>query len=269
MLSNVFDIILGIFIVAYTVYCTVYAVRYLVSDIKKPFIGISSTYIFNYFLFDGMALFISCMGIPSCRENPLQIGKVMFLAMCQLVSLYNGTLFLIKKYNYTKLNTEIRITAFLQMFQFMLIAYVISMPTFKVFYQPKLAANFLEWLYILNASFSENNGFVRDFFLFVRFIPIIILSVLWVKSISKKYNKMEKSYFTKSANLPIYYFVVYECLFSILPFLKIETQFEYLIIILSVYILRLLFNTSVLKWLRHPDMEQIETNAILRSRENA
>lgn len=268
MLSNTFDIILGILVIAYTLYCSFYAVSYLISDIKRPFIGISSTYIFNYFIFDGMALYLSCKGIPYCRENPLQIETLMFLSMCQLVSLYNGSLFLIKKYNFSKLNSEIRITAFLQIFQFMAVAYIVAMPTFKVYYRPELADNYLEWLFILNSSFSKYNPIIKDIFLFIRSLPLGILTVLWVRSISKKYNKMEKSYFTKSANKPVYFFLIYEMLYSILPYIKLETKFEYLTVIVLVYLLRMLFNVNVLKWLRHPDMEQIETNAILRSKEN-
>jgi hypothetical protein len=212
---------------------------------------------------------MSCSGAFSCRENPLQINTIMLLALCQFISLYNGSLFLIKKYNFSKLDTEIRITAFLQITQFMAIGLIVTMPLFKIYYEPILAKDYIEWLYILNSSFTKDNYIVRFIFVTLRIVPLAILSCLWVHSISKKYDKMEKSYFTKSANNPIYFFIVYESLFSVLPYLRFESEIEFFIVLVAVYTLRLLFNKSVLKWLRHPDMEQIETNAILRSRYHA
>lgn len=243
----------------YSIFSIFLMLKYLIKDLRNPYLGISSTYIFNYFVCSIFALVL-----PLLYETNMTLtaDRACLWYLLSLGAVYNAVIFFIKKYNYTKASNETKLTLFLEfMMFFSILAISIGYKT----YNPQITVkNINDYWYYLVCKYYGNFP-LRDWMAFLKTIPLVTLGFIWFKSSTKKYNKQELSYFVKSANKPIISFFIYELVILVGPFLDLTSQYEILVGILTVEFFRIYFCFSVLDWLKHPDMEAIERNMIIRS----
>ena len=243
----------------YAIFSIFLMLKYLIKDLRNPYLGISSTYIFNYFVCSIFALVL-----PLLYETNMTLtaDRACLWYLLSLGAVYNAVIFFIKKYNYTKASNETKLTLFLEFMMFFSIL-VISIG-YKT-YNPQITVkNINDYWYYLVCKYYGNFP-LRDLMAFLKTVPLVTLGFIWFKSSTKKYNKQELSYFVKSANKPIISFFIYELVILVGPFLDLTSQYEILVGILTVEFFRIYFCFSVLDWLKYPDMEAIERNMIIRS----
>lgn len=269
MWDNVIDIASYIILLAYTLISIYVVAKEFFSDLKKPFLGIASTYIFNYFIFDLMMILVFCFGITIYKNGIVSSRTLTFSFLVQIISLYNGALFIMKKFVFSNIKKEIELTALLQICLYVSIAIILIVPKSSAPIFHSHETTFTRWILCTQSAFSSLFFKFSHFCFVVRFIPITLLLVLWAYSISKKYNKLDLNYFTKSANLSILTFLSFETLQMITPIIVPRNHIEEFIILLYLLSFKFIFNISMMKWLRNKDMEDIEINAILRSKRHA
>lgn len=246
----------------------------LLADLKKPYLGFASTYLFNYFIscFLIMLQIFFALTYILCKI-PLDSKAILFIYCAHTYAIYQGTIFLIKKYNFTKIKNELILTSILQLVCYLNIAFACCCPCFRVMDNPNLIFNsYPELVYYLLTGlgnyviFQESNDFIYSLLVDLKLFPLLVLGMMWVKSIGKSYYKKSHSYFVKSANHPIFFFLFYEFLLVSLAYYRYHNTIELSILIAIIFILKSLFVKKILYWLRNKDMEEIETNAMLRSK---
>lgn len=268
------NLIYAIGILGFIIYSIFRIGKELFADLKHPYLGFASTYLINYFFSCLIILLImlSCFLFISTGKA-LDRRLITFYYCLHIYSLYNGSLFLIKKYNFSNIKNEILLTTLLQFFCFSSILTVCCLPQLKVSLELS-ADSYPEILFLLFGSFGNKKYFLFsnctlfNILILLKALPISILAIMWVKSIGKSYNKKTHSYFVKSANHPILFFLLYQFILINVPFFNFDSLFEITVLTGLLFTFKAIFSRKVLFWLRHKDMEEIETKAILRSNTN-
>lgn len=264
----ILDTIFAFIILGYTIYSVTYVTKEFISDLKRPFIGISSIYIFLYFMFDLVNVGVLCIGSLYWKLGQINSEAMQVVFLSQMISIYMGSLFLLKKFNFTKLSLEIKLTYFFQFTLFSAIAACVIIPKMNESYIIIDFNSYLEFCWIIFSDYNDHYPYLQLFNFFIRVIPLGFLLGFWSFSISKKYNKHDFNYFTKSANLPILAFFCFQSIDVYKQFMAPRNQAEMMLVLTFSLFYKVIFNRAVLRWLKHPDMEAIETNAILRSKKN-
>lgn len=276
MLNNIFNFSCALFVLIFTILSIIKTGKALSSDKKTTFLGFASTYIFNYFSFCLVILLMIFFSIGFIiLKRPLDYKTILLVYCSHTYCIYNCSIFLIKKYNFTNIKNELIITSLLQLFCFINIVFACSCPYFR--YSNIRALTFdsyPEMVYFIltglgnYAIFYESNDLIYALLSYLKLFPLFILGAMWVNSIGKKYNYKSHSYFVKSANHSIFFFLLYESLLVSLSYYDYRNNVELSIYLIFIFILKFIFSRKILFWLRHKDMEEIETNAILRSKRN-
>ena len=276
MLMTIFNFFYAFVILFYIILSTIKVAKELKTDLKTPFLGFASTYLFNYFFSCFLVLLMCFFSITFIiLDRPLDYKLILLCYCLHTYSIYNGVIFLIKKYNFKNIKNELFLTSILQLFCFLSIAFACSCPYFRLSNTKALTTeSYSEIVYFLVAGLGNTNIFykssdaVYSLLTDLKLFPLIILGAMWIKSLGKSYNKCSHSYFVKSANHPIFFFLFYEFLFISLAYYDFHNIIELSILIGIIFILKFIFSVKILFWLKNKDMEEIETNAILRSQRN-
>jgi len=273
MLNIAFNLFYAFIILLFISYSIIKVGSELCADLRKPYLGFASTYLFNYFI-SCILILLQCFFaiIYVVLKKPLDVQSIIFVYCSHTYAIYQGAIFLIKKYNFTKIKNELIITSVLQFLCYLNICFACCCPIFREIYTPALTfTSYPELLFYLLAGlgnyviFQESNNIIYSILVLLKFIPLIILGTMWIKSIGKSYYKKSHSYFVKSANHPVFFFLFYEFILISLSYFNFHSTYEITILITIILFLKSIFSSKVLFWLRNKDMEEIETNAILRS----
>lgn len=276
MLTTIFNFFGALVILFYIIYSITSVVKELKTDLKTPFLGFASTYLFNYFFSCAIVLLMCFFSIAFIIfKKPLDYKSILLCYCLHTYSIYNGTIFIIKKYNFKHIKNELFLTSILQIFSFINIVFACSCPYFRLSnIRELMIESYSEMIYFLLAGlgnttiFYESSDLIYSLLTSLKLFPLIILGVMWIKSLGKSYNKCSHSYFVKSANHPIFFFLFYEFLLISLAYFDFHNTIELSILIGIIFILKFEFSKKILFWLKNKDMEEIETNAILRSQKN-
>lgn len=268
----ILNFITWVVVLSFLTYLIINNGKELIADLKHPYLGFASTYLFNHFIAGFLAIFLMLhCGLILLNERALDFRIILFFNSIHIFSIYNGVLFIIKKYNFTKIKNEIILTALLQILCYLSIIILNCLPQLRI-NNDLTVKSYSEILYLLFSSlgnveyFPFSNNLILNIIFFLKTIPLVILFSMWTHSIGKEYNKKTNSYFVKSANHSILFFLIYEILLSSLPFIRFSGLIELTAFIILIFITKTIFSKKILFWLRHKDMEAIETNAILRSK---
>lgn len=258
--STLFNTIFYTFQAIYVGVSVLMVLKYLLKDLKHQFLGVTSAYFVMY----AFGCFFTLITYLSWNYGGMATTstKACFLYLVSTWATYNGCLFLIKKYQYTEVRTETFLTFILELCLFTTLTVVAfkyrkHSQTFEVKY-------FIDYWYTLNNKYHASFP-TRDFLFLGRAVPLTILGAMWFQSITKSYNHNENSYFPKSANKPIFLFLVYQFCYALTPFMKVSDRLEILAVILILEFFKICYLKAMLHWLTHPDMEIIEKNTIQRS----
>lgn len=276
MLTTIFNFLSALAILFFIIYSTVSVGKELKTDLKTPFLGFASTYLFNYFFSCLIVLLMCFFSITFIIFNkPLDYKSILLCYCLHTYSIYNGTIFIIKKYNFKHIKNELFLTSILQIFCFINIAFACSCPYFRLSNIKELKIeSYSEMIYFLLTGlgntdiFYESSDLIYSLLISLKLFPLIILGIMWIKSLGKSYNEYSHSYFVKSANHPIFFFLFYEFLLISLAYFDFHNITELSTLIGIIFILKFKFSRKILFWLKNKDMEEIETNAILRSQKN-
>ena len=234
----------------------------LISDIKTPFLGISSSHIFIYFIACLVNLLQFCFIF---KASYFSTHNIYVFYICNLVASYYCTIFLIKKFAFNSIKMESILTLFLGLCLYISLTLIIILRDTFESAAPVMQGLFIEKYYTLVCGMSVE--YVKSKMVFIsRVIPILTLLGMWFYSVTKPYNKNELNFFPKSANKPLILFMLYEFIIMILPSINLPTVLDKYFIIVILLGLRLWFQVSLLHWLRHKDMEKIETSMLARSK---
>lgn len=276
MLTTIFNLLGALVILFFIIFSVTEVAKELKTDLKTPFLGFASTYLFNYFFSCGMILLMCFFSIAFIIfEKPLDYKSILLCYCLHIHSIYNGTIFIIKKYNFKNIKNELFLTSILQLFCFVNIAFACSCPYFRLSNTKELMIeSYSEMIYFLliglgnTTIFYESNDLIYSLLTGLKLLPLSILGIMWIKSLGKSYNEYSHSYFVKSANHPIFFFLFYEFLLISLAYFDFHNIVELSTLIGIIFILKFKFSRKILFWLKNKDMEEIETNAILRSQKN-
>ena len=262
---EVMNLLVILFAWAYTITNVFIVSKELISDIKTPYLGISSSYIFIYFIACLVNLLQFCFiqrGTSIVATN----HNIYLFYICNIIASYYCTIFLIKKFTFSSIKQESKITLILGFFLYVSLAIVIILRGGFEKSTPIVGSG-----YIVDNYYNLIIGISTEYYksrivLISRVIPILILFSMWFYSVTKPYNKKELNFFPKSANKPIILFMMYELLITLLPNIRVSNVVDKTIAIVLLLTIRLCFQISILHWLRHKDMEKIETSMIARSK---
>lgn len=276
MLTTIFNFFCALVVLFFIIYSIIKVAKELKADLKTPFLGFASTYLFNYFFSCGIILLMCFFSITFIMfKKPLDYKSILLCYCLHTYAIYNGTIFIIKKYNFKHIKNELILTSILQLFCFINIAFACSCPYFRLSNIKELMIeSYSEMIYYLLTGlgnpniFYESSDLIYSLLTNLKLLPLIVLGVMWIKSLGKSYNKYSHSYFVKSANHPIFFFLFYEFLLISLAYYDIHNTIELSILIWIIFVLKFNFSRKILFWLKNKDMEEIETNAILRSQKN-
>lgn len=264
--ASIFDIIMIIIPILYISYCTYLSIRIMIDDIKHPFIGVISGYLFVY-LSVGFVLSVGlCYGFIMFPYNMTKLDILAYY-ICSTVSLYNMVIFLIKKYVFNNVRHESLITMFLILLLYFSLSIIsIFSSILKNSLVNQEVTNMIDYLYFMIRGTALLNPSLNNVLALVKLIPIITLGILWYHSITKPYDKNELSFYPKSANRTILLFLVYQFSLTIMPYFNYKTEFDKVFIVLFVFIVRLFYLKVLINWVKHKDMELIEKSMIARSK---
>lgn len=248
----------------YTAINTFIIAKGLISDIKNPYLGISSSYVFTYFI----ACFVNLLQFCFIYHVGFmeQYGVYIFY-ICNLIASYYCTIFFIKKFTFNSIKLESELTLTLGLFLYFSMTVIITLRGSFENDAPSMSKSIIDSYYNLLCGMSTEY-FKSKIILISRTIPILILFGMWFYSTTKPYNKNELNFFPKSANKPIILFIIYELIIILLPILNAPNTIDKAIAIIFLLGIRLWFHISLLHWLRHKDMEQIEISMLARSKRN-
>lgn len=248
----------------YTAINTFIIAKGLISDIKNPYLGISSSYVFAYFI----ACFVNLLQFCFIyRSEFLTKHGVYIFYICNLIASYYCTIFFIKKFTFNSIKLESEITLTLGLFLYFSMTAIITLRSSFESDAPAITNSIVDSYYNLLCGMSAE--YFKSKIIFIsRVIPILTLFGMWFYSTTKPYNKNELNFFPKSANRPIILFMTYELIIILLPSLNVPNTIDKALAISILLGLRLWFHISLLHWLRHKDMEQIETSMLARSQKS-
>lgn len=277
MLMTIFNLFCASVVLFFIIYSVIKVTKELITDFRIPFLGIASTYLFNYFFSCLIVLLMCFFSITFILyQKPLDYKSILLCYCLHTYAIYNGTIFLIKKYNFKNIKNELYLTSILQIFCFINIAFACSCPYFRVSNVRALTIeSYSEMIYFMLtglgnvAIFYESSDLIYSLLTDLKLAPLFILGIMWIQSLGKSYNKHSHSYFVKSANHPIFFFLFYEFLLISLAYYDFHNIIELSILIGLIFVLKFTFSRKILFWLKNKDMEEIETKAILRSQRNA
>jgi len=246
----------------YTAINTFIIAKGLISDIKSPYLGISSSYVFAYFI----ACFVNLLQFCFIyRSEFLAKHGIYIFYICNLIASYYCTIFFIKKFTFNSIKLESELTLTIGLFLYFSMTAIITLRSSFENNAPTITNSIIESYYNLLCGMSTE--YFKSKIIFIsRLIPILTLFIMWFYSTTKPYNKNELNFFPKSANKPIILFMAYEFVIILLPSLNVPNTIDKAIAISVLLGLRLWFHISLLHWLRHKDMEQIETSMLARSK---
>lgn len=203
---------------------------------NKNFLGISSMYLVNFSVCVVFLDFIILIGniIPS---NEISAPSYLCGYLCITCSIYNMSIFLIKKHIFNNMKKEAGITLLLFLFE------IITIILASIVY----SSNILPDINIFNSNAYYLTMFVRGFtfsmnewlsalFIFLMVFPYGVLFLLWYKSVTKKYDAKDLDYFTKNTNRPIILFSIYVLLYFLLQITDISNN-----VILGLYFIFMVF----------------------------
>lgn len=247
------DILFGILISTYTIYFTGIVTKEFFEDLRHPYIGTSSAYIYNYFIFDLIFMLALISGIYYMSTTHISVNGIKIIFFVQIISEYNAALFLLKKFNFSQPNLEIKLTYIIKFVLFTTICISVSIPVMNQVYFIFNIDSYLDWSWILVSTFGNIHPHGRLFNFVIKFLPLCILTIFWVYSISKKYNKNDLNYFTKAANLPIATFLGSQFLSTFMILMAPQNKAEIFIILVLFLILKGLFNYAIIAWIKLPE----------------
>lgn len=173
-----------------------------------------------------------------------------------LVAAFECSIFLTKKFFWTNPKRE----ALLNVIMHILMGILIFV-TLYLFHKYKniLQFTFTSWQEFLWHSFSLQQlpTRLREILFAFRLIPCLPLFFLWVYSISKKYDALEKSFFEKAYNKPILYFLNYTIILGVALLLNMTPACQLVYAVIVLYT-KLNFMKSLLHLLVNKTMEKIE-----------
>ena len=250
---------------AYTAVNTFIILKGLISDIKNPYLGVSSGYIVTYFIACIINLLQFCFIFNS---TVLSNHSIYIFYICNLIASYYCTIFLVKKFAFNNIKLESEITLLLGLCLYVSMTAIITLRSSFEGDSPELTNSIIDNYYYLLCGMSAE--YIKSKIIFVsRTIPIVLLFGMWFYSVTKPYNKNELNFFPKSANKPLVLFMTYELVIILLPSLNVPTTVDKATAISILLALRLWFHISILHWLRHKDMEKIETRMLARSKKES
>lgn len=261
---NFGEILLLIGVWAYTVFSIFIVTKELISDFKNPYLGVSSSYIFIYFIACLLNLLQLCVGNRH-HFTEINYTQIILFFLGNIIALYHCVIFLVKKFTFQSIKAESAITLGLLAALFFEISILIVMRESLYANDVFHTTSVIEYYYFLICGLSTN-AWINKLITIFRAIPLSILFVLWFYSVTKAYNKKSLNFYPKSANKPIILFLAYQFLLLLAPNLILASDFDKVLLFVTAYGFKLYFCISVLHWLRHKDMEQVETSMIARSK---
>lgn len=223
---------------------------------NKNFLGISSMYLVNFSVCVVFLDFIILIGniIPS---NEISAPSYLCGYLCITCSIYNMSIFLIKKHIFNSMKKEAGITLLLFLFE------VITIILASIVY----SSNILPAINIFNSNSYYLTMFVRGFtfsmnewlsalFIFLMVFPYIVLFLLWYKSVTKKYDAKDLDYFTKNTNKPIILFSIYVLLYFLLQITDISNNVVLGLYFIFMVFVKIKFYNCLIIFLKEKDNER-------------
>ena len=259
MLSPVLTHLFSIVIVAIIFLAELFLHVHTVSDDiskNKNFLGISSMYLVN---FSVCVLFLDFIILIGNIISNSEISAPSYLCgyLCITCSIYNMSIFLIKKYIFNNMKKEAGITLLLFLFEIItiILASIIYssniLPTINIFN----SNSYYLTMFVRGFTFSMND-WLSTLFVLLMIFPYIVLFLLWYKSVTKKYDAKDLDYFTKNTNKPIILFSIYVLLFFILQITDISNNVLLGIYFIFIVFIKIQFYKSLITFLKEKDNER-------------
>lgn len=223
---------------------------------NKNFLGISSMYLVNFSVCVVFLDFIILIGniIPS---NEISAPSYLCGYLCITCSIYNMSIFLIKKHIFNNMKKEAGITLLLFLFE------IITIILASIVY----SSNILPDINIFNSNAYYLTMFVRGFtfsmnewlsalFIFLMVFPYGVLFLLWYKSVTKKYDAKDLDYFTKNTNRPIILFSIYVLLYFLLQITDISNNVVLGLYFIFMVFVKIKFYNCLIVFLKEKDNER-------------
>lgn len=223
---------------------------------NKNFLGISSMYLVNFSVCVVFLDFIILIGniIPS---NEISAPSYLCGYLCVTCSIYNMSIFLIKKHIFNNMKKEAGITLLLFLFE------IVTIILASIVY----SSNILPDINIFNSNAYYLTMFVRGFtfsmnewlsalFIFLMVFPYGVLFLLWYKSVTKKYDAKDLDYFTKNTNRPIILFSIYVLLYFLLQITDISNNVVLGLYFIFMVFVKIKFYNCLIVFLKEKDNER-------------
>lgn len=223
---------------------------------NKNFLGISSMYLVNFSVCVLFLDFIILIG-SIISDGTISAPSYLCGYLCVTCSIYNMSIFLIKKYIFNSMKKEAGITLLLFTFEvitILLASIVYSsniLPTINIFN----SNSYYLTMFIRGFTLSMNDGMSALFTVLMLF-PYAVLFLLWYKSVTKKYDAKDLDYFTKNTNKPIILFTIYVMLYFILQITDISNNILLGIYFLYIVFIKIKFYKSLIVFLKEKDNER-------------
>lgn len=218
--------------------------RHLVYNSVKRINSVTVYYFFEYLVCGACYLVILCKSLVT-----LHINDYLYLSFQILytVSIYSMTIFLIKRYSYKNGRNENRLSILLSLCMYIYIFFILIYNVNDDFDKDLIFVKCdYPIMYLLNANFIEENpSEYRTLSIVFRLIPILVLTFMWYKSITKSYNNQNLNFFTKSLNRPIFSFLVYNFIMITIPFINFTSYITFVLFGTLLLFNKLLFLFSI------------------------
>lgn len=249
---------------AYTGYSIKIFGKALLKDVNRPYLGVSSTYLFNYVLLCSINL-VHLTIAPFV--DVLSATDSVFFDICSIIALYNGAIFLIKKYNFKRIKHESIITFTLQCCLYSTVLFIAVSVALVPDVYVTVNLQPLEYVYQLcTNAFVKIPGFYNSLVLLSRLIPLIILGTLWYASIKTEVRSCERYLFKQSANQTIFWFLLYQSILALVPFIRYDAQIQIIIFVIIILVGKLHCCRSMVHWMQSKDMATIEKAIVARGK---
>ena len=260
---NIAGLIVHIITIAYF-FAMVYIVgKYAIKDLRKPFLGVSSSFLIAYLVLGIFSVLTICMGYG---KHSISIYQIKFFYCLSIMGLYNIVIFYVKKFSFNKVSVESTLTLILEILCFFFLGALAIIPsTCGIDIKELAVKDIFQYYIMLIGGMQYINPIYTYISAIARVIPFCILSTLWYISVTKPYNKNSLNFYPKSANKSLLILFFYQLFLLMLETYSFPLMSTCIFTGLA-YLAKLLFYIEVLHWTSHKDMEMIENNMLARAK---